>query len=110
MGALAAYLGVLEIAYLTLLETLAGQDPSTGFGDDVTGSLFIAMIGLPYGTFVLPVTIPCGLVWAAIVRGIVRRLSGATEVGPSQLGVAHVAILLVVVAIGAALIPMAQSR
>ena len=110
MGALAAYLGVLEFAYIALISALGGLNPVTGFGDDLTGVLFFATYGLPYGTLVLPVTIPCGLVWAVIVRGILRRAPGAMIVGPSPMGVTHVAIVLLVVAIGAALIPVAQSR
>ena len=70
MGVGAAYLGVLEIALLTLIGSLLGLDPTTGFGSDVMGALFIATVGLPYGTFVLPITIPCGLAWALVVRAL----------------------------------------
>ena len=37
MGIGAAYLGVLEVALLTLIAPLLGFDTSTGFGSDVTG-------------------------------------------------------------------------
>jgi hypothetical protein len=70
MGIGAAYLGVLELALLTLIASLLGFDPATGFGSDVTGALFIATVGLPFGTFVLPITIPCGLAWALVVRAL----------------------------------------
>jgi len=73
MGVAAAYLGVVEVALLTLIASLLGFDPATGFGSDVTGALFIATVGLPYGTFVLPITIPCGLAWALIVHPFVHR-------------------------------------
>jgi hypothetical protein len=70
MGVGAAYLGVLEIALLTLIASFLGLDPATGFSDDIAGSLFIAMVGLPFGTFVLPITIPCGLAWAFVIRSV----------------------------------------
>src|SRR6476659_7280185 len=59
MGVGAAYLGVLELALLSLIASLVGFDASSGLGDDVPLALFIAVIGLPFGTFVLPITIPC---------------------------------------------------
>ena len=70
MGIGAAYLGVLEIALLSLISSLLGLDPATGFGSDIMGALFIATVGLPYGTLVLPITIPCGLAWAFVVRAL----------------------------------------
>jgi hypothetical protein len=75
VGVAAAYLGVLELALVSLVTVLLGFDPSTGIGDDVTASLFIAIVGLPYGTLVLPITIPCGLLWALITYPFVRRLA-----------------------------------
>lgn len=110
MGIAAAYLGVLATAYVALVGALLGVEMSTGFSNNIEGSLFIAMIGLPFGTLALPVTIPCGLVWAGLVRGLLRRLPGATHVGPSPIGVSHVALVLLVVAVGAAIIPIARSR
>lgn len=79
MGVAAAYLGVLEIALLSLIAPMLGFDSSTGFGDDFTGSLFIATVGLPFGTLVLPITIPCGLVWAFVMRSL--TMLGAHERG-----------------------------
>ena len=70
MGVAAAYLGVLEIALLSLIAPLLGFESSTGFSDDFTGSLFIATVGLPFGTLVLPITIPCGLAWAFVMRSL----------------------------------------
>jgi hypothetical protein len=75
VGFAAAYLGVLELALATLVAALLGVDPASGFSDEITASLFIATVGLPYGTLVLPVTIPCGLLWALITYPIVRRLA-----------------------------------
>jgi hypothetical protein len=77
IGVAAAYLGVLELALLSLMAALLGFDPSTGFSDDLTGSLFIAVVGLPFGTFVLPITIPCGLAWAFVMRSLAGRLMPA---------------------------------
>ena len=77
MGVAAAYLGVLEIALLSLIAPMLGFDSSTGFSDDFTGSLFIATVGLPFGTLVLPITIPCGLAWAFVMRSLAMR--GAHE-------------------------------
>ena len=68
MGVSAAYLGVLELALVSAFAPLVGVDPSTGFGDDLIGSLFIAVVGFPFGTLVLPITIPCGLAWAFAMR------------------------------------------
>lgn len=104
MGFAAAYLGVLEVAYLSFVEALAGS------GKGFIAAYFVAMYGLPYGTVVLPLTIPCGLIWTLIVRVLLRRSTRATDIGPSQLGVAHVLVLLAVIAVGAALVPVAQSR
>jgi hypothetical protein len=104
VGLAAAYLGVLEVAYLGLLDGLAGGDPSTGFRDDALGVLFIAIVGPPYGTLVLPVTVPCGVVWALLVRGAIARLPEAGSVGPSSVGVVHLMIVLILVAIGAWLV------
>ena len=73
MGVAAAYLGVLELALLSLMAALLGLNPSTGFTDDVTGSLFIAVVGFPFGTLVLPITIPCGLAWAFVMRSLAGR-------------------------------------
>ena len=73
MGVAAAYLGVLEIALLSLVAPMFGFDSATGFSDDFTGSLFIATVGLPFGTLVLPITIPCGLAWAFVVRSFAMR-------------------------------------
>ena len=73
MGVAAAYLGVLEIALLSLIAPMLGFESSTGFSDDFTGSLFIATVGLPFGTLVLPITIPCGLAWAFVVRSLAMR-------------------------------------
>ena len=84
MGAATAYVGVLELALLTLIASLLGLDPATGFSDDLFGSLFIAVIGLPFGTFVLPITIPCGLVWALVIRTLARV--HRHEQGPAALG------------------------
>lgn len=70
MGTGAAYLGVVEVALLTLIAPLLGFDTSTGFGNDVTAALFIATYGLPFGTLVLPITIPCGLAWALVIRAL----------------------------------------
>jgi hypothetical protein len=65
---------------MSLIAALVGADPSTGFSDDVTGSLFIAVVGLPFGTLVLPITIPCGLAWVFVIRflagGRVRERGG----------------------------------
>ena len=73
MGVAAAYFGVLEIALLSFVAPMLGFDPATGFSDDFTGSLFIATVGLPFGTLVLPITIPCGLVWAFVMRTLAMR-------------------------------------
>jgi hypothetical protein len=73
MGVAAAYLGVLEIALLSLVAPMVGFESSTGFSDDFTGSLFIATVGLPFGTLVLPVTVPCGLAWAFAMRSLPMR-------------------------------------
>jgi len=73
MGVAAAYLGVLEIALLSLVAPILGFDSATGFSDDFTGSLFIATVGLPFGTLVLPITIPCGLAWAFVMRTLAMR-------------------------------------
>ena len=73
MGVAAAYLGVLEIALLSLIAPMLGFESSTGFSHDFTGSLFIATIGLPFGTLVLPITIPCGLAWAFVMRSLAMR-------------------------------------
>jgi hypothetical protein len=74
MGVVAAYLGVVELALLTLIGSLLGLDPSTGFSSDVYGALFFAVVGLPFGTLVLPITIPCGLAWAVVVGLVIRGL------------------------------------
>lgn len=104
MGFAAAYLGVLEVAYLGLLGVLAES------GRGSLGMLIVATFGLPYGTLVLPLTIPCGLASAVLVRGLLRRADRAMDIGPSQLGLCHVIVLLGVIAVGAALVPIAQSR
>jgi len=75
LGVAAAYLGVLELALVSLISALLGFDSTTGFTNDVTAALFIATVGLPFGTLVLPITIPCGLAWALIVHPFVRRLA-----------------------------------
>ena len=109
VGVLAAYLGVLMTAYIVLVGALLGIEESTGFANDVEGSLFIAMVGLPYGTLALPITIPCGIAWAVLVRGLLRRLPGATEVGRSRVGVWHIVGLLVAVVVVAAFLPVSRS-
>jgi hypothetical protein len=53
---------------------------------------------------VLPVTVPCGVVWALLVRGAIARLPEAGSVGPSSVGVVHLMIVLILVAIGAWLV------
>lgn len=73
MGVAAAYLGVLEIALLSLVAPMLGVESATGFSDDFTGSLFIATVGLPFGTLALPITIPCGLAWAFVMRTLAMR-------------------------------------
>jgi hypothetical protein len=83
MGIGAAYLGVLEIALLTLIGSLLGLDPTTGFGSGVTGAMFIATVGLPYGTLVLPITIPCGLAWAFVVRSLAVPIGANSPDAPS---------------------------
>jgi hypothetical protein len=70
MGAAAAYLGVVELGLIAVIAALLGFDPSTGFSNDVSGALFIAVVGLPFGTLVLPITIPCGVAWALVVRSV----------------------------------------
>jgi hypothetical protein len=70
MGVGVAYFGVLEVALLSLVAALLGIDAATGFGDDIAGSLFVAFFGLPFGTLVLPITIPFGLAWAVVMRSI----------------------------------------
>jgi hypothetical protein len=108
VGLAAAFLGVLDLAYLTLIAALAGSDPATGFGNDAFGALFIAVYGFGFGVVALPVTVPCGIVWALIARGLLSRVRG--DDGPSPFGVRHLAILLLVIAIGAALVPVALAR
>jgi hypothetical protein len=107
MGALAAPLGVLAIAYLSLIGALAGLESVGGALSDPSDALLIAFVGLPFSAFVLPVTLPAGLVWGIAVRAGLGRTVRRRPTEPSSLGVAHVAILLAVVAIGAALLPLA---
>jgi hypothetical protein len=83
LGVAAAYLGVLELALLSLVAALLGVDPATSLSNDLTGSLFIAVVGLPFGTLVLPITIPCGISWAFVVRS----LAGRFALAPAAAGV-----------------------
>ena len=104
MGVLAALLGVLEIAYVQLLLALAAEPDADG--TSVTGALVIALIGLPYATLALPITVPCGVLWAVIVRTVFPVKAEEQPGAPSSVGPAHVFVALVVVAVGAALVPL----
>jgi hypothetical protein len=105
MGTLAAPLGAVAVAYLSLITALAGANSVGGALSDPTYALVIAVIGLPYSALVLPITLPAGVVWGVAVRAFLGRIVRERPVDASSLGVAHVAIILVVVAIGAALVP-----
>lgn len=107
MGTLAAPLGAVAIAYLSLIIALAGGDSVGGTRSDATYALLIAVIGLPYSALVLPITLPAGLLWGIVVRASLGRIVRERPIDASSLGVLHVAIILVVVAIGAALVPVA---
>lgn len=107
MGALAAVLGVLEIAYLLLLQALASEpDPE---GSSAMMAIFIALYGLPYAVLALPITIPCGVLWAVAIRALFRQPLDEPPASSASIGPAHVLVILVVVAVGAALVPLADS-
>lgn len=108
VGVLAAVLGVWELSYLKALEALAlgMRDGGSGLGI----ALFVGVIGLPFSVVAMPITIACGLAWALIVRGVFGRNSGAEDARGASLGIIHVAIVLGVIALGAALAPVAAGR
>ena len=103
VGALAAPMGALTIAYLTLVTSLAGASNSS-FGG-VPGALFIATYGLGFSVLALPVTLPAGLAWAAVSRAAFPGLK-TRDPGPSPFGLGELTIILLVVAVGAALVPL----
>ena len=106
MGVLAAVLGVLELAYLQLLNVLITEpDPD---GSSVTVAIFIAFYGLPYAALALPITIPCGVLWAVVVRALFARRFEEPAVPSASIGPRHVLVALAVVAIGAALVKLAN--
>jgi hypothetical protein len=108
MGIAAAVLGVLEIAYVQMLQALAYEPDLQG--SSVKGALVIALIGLPYAIVAVPVTIPCGLAWAITVRSLApERLDTAPDASRS-LGVWRLLVALGVIAVGAALGPVAGLR
>ena len=106
MGLAAAPLGALGIAYATLVLVLAGGDLGGSRAGGLTGALMIATMGLPLSLFVLPSTVPAGLAWALVLRatGELRGWRGPIE--PSPLGMSHVAALLTIGGLLAALFGM----
>ncbi len=108
MGVLAAVLGVLEIAYVQLLQALAYEPDLQG--SCVGGSVVIALIGLPYAMLALPVTIPCGLAWAITMRAILPERFETGSAAKGSIGAWHLLVVLGVGAVGAALGPVAGLR
>jgi hypothetical protein len=108
MGIVAAVLGVLEIAYVQLLQALAYEPDLQG--SSITGAFVIALIGLPYAILAVPVTVPCGLAWAITVRAIAPRPFETAPNPNGSIGAWHVLVVLGVVAVGAALGPVAGLR
>jgi hypothetical protein len=105
MGLAAGPLGAWLFAYVGLVGSLVGPDGASG----LLISLFVATIGPVYSIAVLPITIPAGLLWAALMRGGIRRFSGRLEeatVAPSPFGVGHLGALMLIGALLAALIGM----
>jgi hypothetical protein len=108
MGVLAAVLGVLEIAYVQLLQALAYEPDLQG--SSVTAAALLALIGLPYAILAVPVTIPCGLAWAITMRAILPERIRTAPDARGSIGVWHLLVVLGVGAVGAALGPAAGLR
>lgn len=103
-GALAAVLGVLEVVYVGAVARLATEsEPLTGLLGWV---LVVGTLGLAYSVLAMPITIPSALAWVVLVRVLLSRLAvpGRADVA---LDGRHIAIVLVVIALGAALVPRA---
>lgn len=105
MGALAAPLGAVAIAYLGLLGALSGVSE----GSEASDAILVVIFGLPFSAFVLPITLPAGLIWSFAVRAGLGRAAAGGTIEASSLGVVHVAIFLAVVAVGAALLPLGRT-
>lgn len=108
IGTLAAPLGAWTLAYVTLLSDLAGINTNSSTGG-AREAVIIATLGLPISAIALPLTVPCGVVWAILVRGGIKVVD-SREVAPTSLSVVKVAIVLIVVALGAVLVPVATGR
>jgi hypothetical protein len=108
MGLAAAPLGALGIAYATLLLVLAGGDLGGPGAGGLAGALMVATLGLPLSLFVLPITVPAGIVWASILRAV-RELRGwQGPIEPSPFGFSHAAALLTIGGLLAALFGMVR--
>jgi hypothetical protein len=101
-GVLAAPMGALAIAYVAALQAIAGVDTSLG---SLPAALFVATYGIGYSVIALPVTLPAGLAWGLATGTAIPGLRGR-DPGPSPFGLGELAVILGVVAVGAALVPL----
>jgi hypothetical protein len=104
-GLLAPVLGLLELLYIAAVAGLA-EGPGQG-AETIGGLLFVGMYGLGYCWVVLPITLPSGIAAALIVRGLLPRVSWSPS---ASIGFRHAVIVLGLAALGAALVPFAQTR
>src|SRR5262245_46388540 len=102
-GLLAAPLGLLEYLYIGAVAG-AASGPVSLF-ETGGGLIFVAMLGLVYCWFVLPVTIPSGIAAAVIVRGVFSRIASDPD-PPPVTGFRHAAVVVGLVVIGSALVPL----
>ena len=72
-GLIAPPLGAVEVVLAAMLPF---SGATSGFGDKLTGLLFILPIALVYSYIVVVLTVPAGLLWALIVRAIPERRAG----------------------------------
>jgi hypothetical protein len=102
VGGLAAPMGALAIAYLAAIQALAGVDGDVA---SVPAALFIATYGLGFSVIALPVTLPAGVAWSVVVRAVVPEMRGR-DPGVTPFGPGELSVILVVVAVGAALVSL----
>ena len=80
-GLIAPPLGAIEVVLLAMLP-FSGS--TSGFGDNVTGVLFILPIALVYSYIVVVVTVPAGLLWGVLVRAVPERVLRSVDLGRAR--------------------------
>ena len=105
-GLVAPLLGLLAIVYGIVVTGLAGGPQEAGNG--LVGAIFVGLYGLAYCFVVLPVTIPSGIAWTVIARGLRPWLRVRPGDDRHLAGLEVVVVVLVLVAVGALLVPLGE--